>query len=136
LDIAILHNIPIHPPADTPFGDDAARPNFALHKDGQAIEWLRRSVALDMQFSNAQATLAAALALSGHETESRDILKRYLLLSTTKARTISQWKIARISDNPAWLAYRERLYEYSGDAGGMSASPLLYEQFHLPCQRN
>jgi hypothetical protein len=85
--------------------------NFALHEDGQAIEWLRRSVALDMQFSNAQATLAAPLALSGHETESRDVLKRYFLLTTTKARTISQWKIARISDNPAWLAYRERLYE-------------------------
>jgi tetratricopeptide (TPR) repeat protein len=85
--------------------------HFALHEDGQAIEWLRRSVALNMQFSNAQATLAAALALSGHETESRDILERYLLLSTTKARTISQWKIARISDHPVWLAYRERLYE-------------------------
>ena len=43
--------------------------------------------------------------------DSRDVLKRYFLLTTTKTRTISQWKIARISDNPAWLAYRERLYE-------------------------
>jgi hypothetical protein len=36
--------------------------------------------------------LAAALAVTGHETEAHETLSRYLSLSGTTIRTIAQWK--------------------------------------------
>lgn len=78
-----------------------------LHQDEQAIEWLRRAVAGAPQWPLAQALLAAALAESGQETEARDMLKRYLSLNGTRARTITQWKAQMPSDNPMFLSYAE-----------------------------
>ena len=56
-----------------------------------------------------QALLASALAVTGHEAEARETLKRYLSLGETKARTLTQWKSQMPSDNPVFLAYAERL---------------------------
>jgi hypothetical protein len=61
--------------------------------------------------------LAAALAVTGHETEAHETLRRYLSLSGTTARTIAQWKEQMPSDNPAFLAYAERLSEGLRKAG-------------------
>jgi adenylate cyclase len=90
---------------------------FALRQDATAIDWLRRSAAITEGFPNTQATLAAVLALSGYDAEGRATLKRYLSLSGTRARTITEWKAQLSSDNPGWLAYRERLYEGLRKAG-------------------
>jgi TolB-like protein len=80
-----------------------------LHQDDQAIDWLRRAVAGAPQWSLPQALLASALSLTGHEAEGRDMLKRYLSLRGTRARTIAQWKEQMPSSNPLFLAYAERL---------------------------
>ena len=64
-----------------------------------------------------QALLASALSLTGHEVEGRDMLKRYLSLRGTRARTIAQWKEQMPSSNPLFLAYAERLVEGLRKAG-------------------
>jgi tetratricopeptide (TPR) repeat protein len=51
------------------------RAYFALKQYDQAIEWARRAVVIDPSFG---ADLVAPLALSGHETEVREALQRYL----------------------------------------------------------
>ena len=88
-----------------------------LHQDDQAIDWLRRAVAGAPQWPLPQALLASALSLTGHEAEGRDMLKRYLSLRGTRARTIAQWKEQMPSSNPLFLAYAERLVEGLQKAG-------------------
>ena len=88
-----------------------------LHQDDQAIEWLRRAVAAAPQWPLPQALLAAALAVTGHEAEARETLKRYLSLSGTRARTVAQWQGQMPSDNPVFLAYAARLTEGLRKAG-------------------
>ena len=88
-----------------------------LHQDDQAIDWLRRAVAAAPQWPLPQALLAAALSLTGHEAEARDVLKRYLSLRGTKARTVAQWEGQLPSKNPAFLAYAAQLVEGLRKAG-------------------
>ena len=88
-----------------------------LHQDDQSIEWLRRAVAGAPQWPLPQALLAAMLAESGQEKEARETLKRYLSLSGTRARTITQWRGQMPSDNPMFLAHAERLAEGLRKAG-------------------
>jgi TolB-like protein len=90
---------------------------FMLHQDDDAVVSLRRAVAHSPEFSTAVAWLAAVLALAGHEAEARDALKRYFLIRSTKTTTIAQWKLLAYSDNPAYLAARERWYEGLRKAG-------------------
>jgi len=88
-----------------------------LHQDDQAIEWLRRAVAAAPQWPLPQALLAAALAMTGHEAEAQETLKRFLSLGGTRARTIAQWKGQLSSDNPVFLAYAARVTEGLRKAG-------------------
>jgi len=88
-----------------------------LGQDDQAINWLRRAVAAAPQWPLPQALLAAALSLTRHEAEARDMLKRYLSLSGTRARTIAQWMGQLPSKNPVFLAYATRLVEGLRKAG-------------------
>jgi len=88
-----------------------------LHRDDQAVDWLRRTVAAAPQWPLPQALLAAALSLTGHDEEARDVLKRYLSLSATTARTVAQWKGQLPSKNPIFLAYAARLVEGLRNAG-------------------
>jgi adenylate cyclase len=88
-----------------------------LHLDDQAIEWLRRAVAAAPQWSLPQALLAASLAMTGHEAEAQETLRRYLSLSRTRARTVAQWKGQLPSDNPVFLAYAARVTEGLRKAG-------------------
>ena len=88
-----------------------------LGQDDQAINWLRRAVAAAPQWPLPQALLAAALSLTGQEAEARDVLKRYLSLSGTRARTIAQWRGQLPSNNPLFLAYAARLVEGLRKAG-------------------
>jgi adenylate cyclase len=57
---------------------------FGLQQYDQAIEWARRSIAINPNFSSALGTLAAALALTGHDAEARDAEQRRATLSKVK----------------------------------------------------
>jgi adenylate cyclase len=90
-----------------------------LKEDAQAIDWLRKAMALAPEFSDAQRVLAAELALNGQETEARAMLERYLSLKATRVRTIGQVRayVKTLSDNPAVLAYADRAIEGLRKAG-------------------
>jgi adenylate cyclase len=90
---------------------------FMLGQDSDAITSLRRAAANSPEFSPAIAWLASVLALNGQETEAGDLLKRYMRLRGTKTRTIAQWKALAYSDDPAYVAFRERYYEGLRKAG-------------------
>jgi adenylate cyclase len=88
-----------------------------LQRDDQAIEWLQRSIAVAPEWPLPQAMLAAALAATGREREAHETLQRYFSLSGTTARTIAQWQTQMPSNNPAFLAYAQRLTEGLRKAG-------------------
>ena len=88
-----------------------------LDQDDQAIGWLRRAVAAAPQWPLPQVLLAAALSLTGHESEARDVLNRYLSLTWTRARTIAQFKEQMPSNNPLFLAFAAQFVEGLRKAG-------------------
>ena len=88
-----------------------------LRQDDQAVEWARRSLAVNRNSQLAQAVLAATLALTGHDAEAREALERYLSLPGTRSKTITAFKKQASSDNSVYLAFRERVYEGLRKAG-------------------
>jgi TolB-like protein/DNA-binding winged helix-turn-helix (wHTH) protein/Tfp pilus assembly protein PilF len=90
---------------------------FMLQRDEDAIVSLQHAVANSPEFSTAIAWLAAVLALTDRDAEARDALKRYFLIRSTKTKTIAQWKSLAYSENPVYLAARERWYEGLRRAG-------------------
>ena len=65
-----------------------ASANFGLKRYDQAIEAARQAIAvatIGVQYIHA--TLVAALALTGHDAEAHEALKRYLALPSTGALT-------------------------------------------------
>ena len=93
---------------------------FMKGQYSQAIEWLRRTTAVA---PGAQPftylLLASAYALTGKQGEAQGQLKTYLSLSRTTSRTIAELKKQQssLADNPAWIAYNERLFEGLRKAG-------------------
>jgi adenylate cyclase len=66
---------------------------FGLKQYDPAIDWARRGIVVNTNFQHPHAHLIAALALSGHETESREALQSYLALPSSEGlRTIVAWK--------------------------------------------
>ena len=88
-----------------------------LRQDDQAAEWLRQSLAVNPNYQLAQAFLAATLALTGHDAEAHEALERYLSLPGTRSKTIAAFKKQAPSDNPVFLAQRERVYQGLRKAG-------------------
>jgi TolB-like protein/Tfp pilus assembly protein PilF len=90
-----------------------------LQQDDQAIEWLRRTLAMAPEISATQALLASALALTGRQAEAREALQRYLSLKDTASKTITEFRARHraLSDDPKWLAYSDRLIEGLRKAG-------------------
>jgi adenylate cyclase len=88
-----------------------------LHQDDRAIVCLRRAVANNPKFPSPIAYLAAILALTGQQRDARETLKRYFSLRGTKTRTIACWSAMAYSDNPIYLAFRQRIYEGLREAG-------------------
>ena len=85
----------------------------------QAVESLRLSIP-----NSARAfpylLLASALALIGHTSEAHEALQQYLAYpGGTPGATIAQLRAFQMStaDNPAWIAYNERLFEGLRKAG-------------------
>jgi adenylate cyclase len=77
-----------------------AEANFALKNYDLAIESARRSIAINPDYNAfAHAILVAALALTGHDAEAREALKRFLALpSAGPFKTIAGWKYHFVSE--------------------------------------
>jgi adenylate cyclase len=88
-----------------------------LQQDDEAIDWLRRSIAIAAGWPLPQVLLASELALKGQDAEAHQTIALYLSLSGIQARTVAQWKAQLPSDNPVFLAYYERLLDGLRKAG-------------------
>jgi tetratricopeptide (TPR) repeat protein len=84
---------------------------FALHQDDQAIEWARRAIAINPNYSFSRGILTAVLALTGHEAEARDENQRRTAVSpfkTIKAlKAIAPPPTADPRDRATWDRYVE-----------------------------
>ena len=88
-----------------------------LHRDEEALQWLRLAAAGAPEWPLLQAFLAATLALAGHEDEARAALARYLALGGGAARTVAQWRAQLPSENPVFRAFAERFADGLRKAG-------------------
>jgi len=77
-----------------------------LGADAEAIDWLRRSIEANRNFPMAHFHLAEALALSGDLEQARISAQAGLALQPDF--TLRRYRINALSDNPAYLAGRER----------------------------
>ena len=74
--------------------------------DAEAAEWLRRSIEANRNFPLAHFHLAEALALLGRLDEARTAARTGLALQPDF--TLRRYRMNALSDNPAYLAGRER----------------------------
>ena len=77
--------------------------------DAEAVAWLRRSIEANRNFPMAHFLLAAALALLGSLDEAEAVAKAGLTLDPRF--TIRRFRANAVSDNPNYLAGRERGYQ-------------------------
>ncbi|MGY3507011.1 MULTISPECIES: winged helix-turn-helix domain-containing protein [unclassified Bradyrhizobium] len=82
---------------------------FWLGADAEAVAWLRRSIEANRNFPFTHFFLAAALALVGQLDEARAVAQAGLVLQPNF--TIRRFRANPYSDNPCYLAQRERVYE-------------------------
>ncbi|MDA9505293.1 adenylate cyclase [Bradyrhizobium sp. CCBAU 11386] len=80
-----------------------------LGKDVAAVNWFRRCVEANRNYSIAHFHLAAALALSGEVEEAQTVARTAMGLEPKF--TIRNYRLGAASDNPIYLAGRERIYE-------------------------
>jgi TolB-like protein/class 3 adenylate cyclase len=80
-----------------------------LNADTEALAWLRRSIEANRNFPLAHFHLAAALALVGSLDEARAAAQVGLALDPSF--TIHRYRDGASSDNPRYLAKRERVYQ-------------------------
>jgi tetratricopeptide (TPR) repeat protein len=83
--------------------------------DAEAVAWLRRSIEANRNFPLAHFALAAALALLGSLDEAQAVASAGLTLDP--GFTIRRFRANAVSDNPIFLAGRERAYEGMRMAG-------------------
>jgi hypothetical protein len=83
--------------------------------DAEAVAWLRRSIERNRNFPLAHFHLAAALALLGSLEESRAAAKAGLTLDP--GFSIRRYRANALSDDPNYLAGRERSYNGMRVAG-------------------
>jgi adenylate cyclase len=102
------------------YGGKAAA-NFGLKNYDQAIELARQAIAINPNYVQyIHATLIAALALTGHVTQARGALQRYLALpSTGPLKTIAAFKayFSAQGGGPARVEANERTYDGLRKAG-------------------
>jgi TolB-like protein/class 3 adenylate cyclase len=77
-----------------------------LGADAEAIDWLRRSIEANRNFPLAHFHLAEALALTGELEQARAAARAGLALQPDF--TLHRYRMNALSDNPAYLAGRER----------------------------
>jgi TolB-like protein/class 3 adenylate cyclase len=86
-----------------------------LGTDEEAVAWLRRGIETNRNWPLPPFYLAAALAQLGRLDEARSAVKAGLALDPTF--TVSRFRAGASSDNPAYLAQRERVYDGMRKAG-------------------
>ena len=89
--------------------------NCYLGHDEEAVAWLRRSIEANRNYPLAHFILAAALAHLGRLNEARAAAQAGLGLDPNF--TISRARAVALSDNPTYLAQRERGYHGMRMAG-------------------
>jgi adenylate cyclase len=98
-----------------------AQDNFGLKNYDQAIELDRRAITIKPNYNpNSHLILVAALAMTDHDAEAREALRRYLALpSTGPLKTIAAWKALQTSQGnaPRWLEMNERTNDGLRKAG-------------------
>ena len=87
----------------------AAFAKMLLHSDADGVAWLRRGIEANRNFPLAHLFLAAALALLGELDEARAAAQAGLALNPTFTMYI--YCTNAVSDNPTYLAGRERICE-------------------------
>jgi hypothetical protein len=80
-----------------------------LTADAEAVTWFRRSLEANRNYPIAHFALAAGLALLGSLDEARTIAQAGFALD--QSFTIRRFRLVTSSDNPTYLAKRERIYE-------------------------
>ena len=80
-----------------------------LGRMGRALESLRKSVEINPNWALSQFVLAGALALKGLPAEAAEVCAAARRLSPNF--TIAKFRAEAVSDNPVYLAQRERLLE-------------------------
>jgi tetratricopeptide (TPR) repeat protein len=86
-----------------------------LGSDEEAAAWERRSIDANRNFPLAHFYLAVALAHLGRSAEARAAVQTGMALDPTF--TVSRWRSIKMSDNPAFLAQRERIHDGLRKAG-------------------
>jgi TolB-like protein len=87
----------------------AAFAKLCLGRDEEAVAWLNRAIELSPSSPIAHFMLAAAFARLGRIEDAREAARAGLELNPSF--TISRYRSSPFSDNPAYLAGRERVYE-------------------------
>ncbi len=93
----------------------AASAKEQLNADAEAVSWVRRSIEANRNFPIAHFGLAAGLALLGSLGEARAAAQAGLALDPSF--TIRRFRLGVASDNPTFLAGRERIVEGMRMAG-------------------
>jgi adenylate cyclase len=100
-----------------------ARANFGLKNYDQAIEWSRRTIAINQsRDATSEERLIAALALAGRDAEAHEALRDYLAHSygskTIAAnRAAADARFPNSRPDPRFLEYFDRFYEGLRKAG-------------------
>jgi TolB-like protein/class 3 adenylate cyclase len=105
-------------PRDTDAGYWMVWVGFAklqLSADAEAVTWLRRGLESNHNYPLGHFHLAAALALLGSQSEARAAVQAGLALDPSF--TMRRYRAAVSSDNPIYLAGRERFYNGMRIAG-------------------
>jgi TolB-like protein/class 3 adenylate cyclase/Flp pilus assembly protein TadD len=88
---------------------------FYLGNDEEAVEWLQRSIETNRNYPLAHFWIAAPLAHLGRQPDARAAVEAGLALDPKFS--IAGIRAGALSDNPAYLAKRERLYDGMRKAG-------------------
>jgi TolB-like protein/Flp pilus assembly protein TadD len=86
-----------------------------LGDDEKAIEWMEKSKQLNPRAGLARLFLASALALAGRDADAGTEMREFLRLNP--GFTLSRFKAREPSNNPTFLAQRQRVYEGARKAG-------------------
>jgi tetratricopeptide (TPR) repeat protein len=87
----------------------AGAAKLQIGADAEAVAWLRRSIEANRNFTTSHFSLAAALGLLGAIDEARAAAKA--AFTHNPGYTIRRLRAHKFSDNPAYLAGRDRVCE-------------------------
>jgi tetratricopeptide (TPR) repeat protein len=82
---------------------------MGLGADPEAVDWFHRSIEINRNYPVAYFALAAALALLGSLDQAKAAAKAGLTL--VPSFTVYRYRDGASSDNPVYLALRERIYQ-------------------------